>query len=61
MFEVEKINKQKKQTNENIQLCAIFFYISEISEPLNLSDSMMNLIEDFNILQFCWNLNLLLP
>ena len=29
-------------------------------KPLNLSDFVMNLIEDLNMLQFCWSLNLLL-
>ena len=51
----KQINKQKNK--QKIQVHAIFSYISE---PLYLSDFMMNLI-DFNILQFCWKLNLLLP
>ena len=28
---------------------------------LNLSDFKMNLVADFNKLQFCWKLNFLLP
>ena len=30
-------------------------------ESLNLSDFIMNFIEDLTMLQFCWSLNLLLP
>ena len=45
----------KEQTKE---LCATFYCRTE---PLNLSDFIMNLIEDLNMLQFCWSLNLLLP
>ena len=33
--------------------CVVLF--SYIIERLNLSDFIMNLIEDFDILQFCWN------
>ena len=50
MFETERTIK--------IEVCAIFYYRSML---LNLSNFTMNLIEVFNILQFCCNLNLLLP
>ena len=43
IFETERTNKQ---TNKQIQVCAIFYFISE---PLNFFDSIMNLIEEFNI------------
>ena len=51
----EQINKLTNK--QKVQVCSIFSYISE---PLNLSDFMVDLI-NFNVLQFCWNLNLLLP
>ena len=44
MFEIERTDKQTNK--QKVQLCPIFYYISE---PLNLSDFMMNLT-DFNIL-----------
>ena len=41
----------------NLRCVLLFCYIIE---PLNLSGLIMNLIEDFHILQFYWNLNFLL-
>ena len=38
----------------NLRCVLHFCYIIE---PLNLSDYIINLIKDFNILQFCWDLN----
>ena len=57
IFKIVRTNKKTdKQTK--VQVFATFSYIIE---PLNLSDFMMKIIEAFNMLQFCWNLNLLLP
>ena len=46
---------------ENKQAKKKYSCILYLTEPLNLSDSIMKLIEHFNIPQFCWNLTLLLP
>ena len=40
------------------EICDTFYCAIE---PQNLSDFMMNLIEDLIMLQFCWSLNLPLP